>query len=638
MEEERVLAPVLSFRDHPQEAQLQKFKIEFEAKQQAALAKKQEQLRSLQLEDMNRELEEKKEKVRATLDKAKTALALAEAKRAHSGQGQFEESKEFLDAMKFLQSNKDFIFQFLQPKPESNENSNAPTPITLLRKAKGNATLNIRKRDGFSPRAFARLFIKPRKGNDSKQQLDTLPQLTPLTVERCNSSGSRRALVDDVKQKVSSSKNLKSDLRTPPSPRVQRRPPRDEVNKTSARDVIVKIKERLLQREQCDRIVEPEAEKARLRDFDDKNDRKSSKKNNYTRTKYLSTGKRVSMHTENIDDVTYTSDGDDISTPLVTIVRENARRSSVSLPSSPHLSARSPDGTTIIRRRASEKPGISPSPESKKTTLTSGSPQRRGSQAARGPLLSNTEVERSLRKSASVSESASRNEALKQRIEASEARNQSTEPALNLTRCRSIPNVAVLRGQCSVEAVQAGVRQFNENIAKSTQKTARQAVGQKPQKTKGFFSGGKKKTGDGSQAITPAAQHLFSSSTPVLARFAALAESCVSRSTTLSDADSAVNVRLHTRSRRSARNPKVPLLPFTKETYEVESVVSESSAESDAGSCDEFLEALSQLRPLAELEHLNPMQALPSTASPQQQVHILSQNSKILFPCITSEY
>lgn len=630
--EERVLAPVLSFRDHPQEEQLQKFKKEFEAKQQAAFARKQEQLRTLQLEDMNRELEEKKEKVRATLDKAKSALSQAEPKRGRliSGQGQFEESKEFLDAMKFLQSNKDFIFQFLQPKPESNVNSNSTTPVLArLKKGKGNASENrVRKRDGFSPRAFARLFMNPRKWNDSKQRPDIVSQLSqPVTVDRCKSSASRReAMLDDVKQRTSSSTNSRSQLRAPHSPKVPSKPPRDEVNKSSARDVISKIKERLRQREQCDRAEEPEVETARLEGC--KNVRKSSQKNNFTRTEYLSTGKRVSMRTEDMDDVRYTSDGEDISTPLVTIVRENARRSSISLPSSPHLSTRSHDVATSsrsIRKRATEKPGTPPAAEAMKN---SESPRRRGSQSVRGSLLSNTEVERTLLKSASVNENASRSEVLQQRVEASGATSsvdQSKEPASNLTRCRSIPNVALLRGQCSSEAVQ---RQSNKSIAKTKDETAKHVLGQK---AKGFFSGGRKKAREGSQAMMPSAQHmLFPSSTPVLARFAALAESCVSRSNTLSDADTAVNVNLHVRSRRNAgapkekENPRAPILLLSKKDMylEAESVVSESSADSDAGSCDdEFLEALSQLPPIAS-STTESLEALPSPVSAQQQVHI----------------
>jgi hypothetical protein len=259
LEEGRASAPVLPFRDHPQEEQLQKFKKEFEAKQK-------ERLRASQLEEMNRQLEEKKNKVRATLDKARVALSqgvIADPKRLN-GQGKFEESKEFLDAMEFLQCNKDFIFQFLQQKPHvvfSNENSNATTHVAHvkpLKKGKGGVASprdsTERRREGFSPRSIARLFMpsdsRKRSSDHNKEQSATSSGSQPA-IERCNSAGSTRVssdLSEDVKLRTSTSTNSRYML-PPASPKVNLS--KDEVrgnNKNGARDVIVEIKERLQRR------------------------------------------------------------------------------------------------------------------------------------------------------------------------------------------------------------------------------------------------------------------------------------------------------------------------------------------------------------------------------------------------------
>ncbi|KAG0565974.1 hypothetical protein KC19_7G028200 [Ceratodon purpureus] len=680
VDEERPSAPVLPFRDHPQEEQLQKFKIEFEAKQQ-------ERLRASQLDEMNRRLEEKKDKVRATLDKARIALSqgiIADPKRLN-GQGKFEESKEFLDAMEFLQCNKDFIFQFLQQKPHvvfSNENSNATTPVShvkSLKKGKGGAAsprdVPERRREGFSPRAFARLFMssdsRKRSNDHNKQQSAATSSESQPAIERCNSTGSRRIstesrdLSDDVKLRTSLSTNSRYML-PPASPKVKTSS--DEArgnNKSGPKDVIVEIKERLRRRDEnsrpreearlsTDSVIRKEHLQGSLRDSKDiareiaKHAREagSRKPSNSTLTKSLSTGKRISMMRPDMDDMTCTSDGEDISTPSVKIIRESVSRSCISLPSSPHLLARSHEAAAtpkVTRKRATEntKPVLTDPTDSpatlraaeramatKKTCLTSESPRR-------GSPRSSTEGENRMRRSSSANENATRSNALKQKINSPVSTSKklldpANEPASNLTRSRSVPNVALLRerGQCTSDTART---------AKGTTGAAKPGKGQAGDKRKlGFFSVGRKKGRDAQvpQATMPSNQQtLFPNPSPVLSRVAALAEACVSQSHTLSDADSAVNVRIHVRPNRtgSKKGKEKPRQVVTcaeidqarRETSSRdESVVPESSADSDAAPCEgEFLEVLSHLtstpkrKPTAESTK-TAVSALPSTVCP----------------------
>lgn len=669
VEEEMASAPVLPFRDHPQEEQLQKFKKEFEAKQQ-------ERLRTSQLEEMNRQLEEKKNKVRATLDKARIALSqgiIAEPKRLN-GQGKFEESKEFLDAMEFLQCNKDFIFQFLQQKPHvvfSNENSNATTPVTHvkpLKKGKGGAASprdsTERKREGFSPRAIARLFMSSdarKRSNDHNKQQPATSSGSQPAIERCNSAGSRRTSTESREF----SEDVKSRYMLPPaSPKAK--PSKDEgrgSNKSGARDVITEIKERLRRRDQNSRTGEEvryskdsairneHLRAGSLRDSKEiareiaKNAREaacSRKSSKFTLTKSLSTGKRVSMMRLDMDDMTCTSDGEDISTPSVKIVRENVMRSCISLPSSPHLGARSCEATSspkATRKRATEntKPLLTDPTDSPATLraaeramatkntacLPSESPRR-------GSPRSSVEGEKRMQRSVSVNENANRGNAVKQKIDSSRSTDKRlldpvNEPASNLTRSRSVPNVALLRerGQCTTEAA----RTLGSATGKSTPEMPR------GQRKLGFFSVGRKKGRDGHvpEAAMPSSQSAstFSSPSPVLSRVVALAESCVSHSSTLSDADSGVNVRIHVRSSRNGAKKGrevVACAEVAKPRCEApsleESVVPESSADSDAAPCeDEFLEAVSQLTPLSKRKPTSESprttaSAVPSTLCP----------------------
>ena len=697
MDEEKASASVLPFRDHPQEEQLQKFKKEFEAKQQ-------ERARAAQLEEMNRQLEEKKNKVRATLDKARIALSqgiISEPKR-FNGQGKFEESKEFLDAMEFLQCNKDFIFQFLQQKPHvvfSNENSNVTTPVTHLKplkKGKGGSASprdsTERRREGFSPRALARLFMPSdtrKKNNHSKQQAATSSGTQP-TIERCNSEPSTRRmstefreLSEDVQLRTSSS--TKSRYMLPPaSPKVK--PSKDEGrgnNKNDARDVIVEIKERLRRRNQNSRpgeevryskdsAIRKEHLQGSLRDSKEiareiaKNAREagSRKSSNFTLTKSLSTGKRISIMRPDMDDMNCTSDGEDISTPSVKIVRENVTRSCISLPSSPHLSARSHEAAAspkVTRKRATDntKPLLTDPTDSpatvraaeramatKKTCLTSESPRR-------GSSRSSAEVEKHMRRSSSVNENATRSTALKLKIDRSVSTGQRIldivhEPMSNLTRSRSVPNVALLRerGQCATETV----RTLGSGTAKNTLEAPKPARGQNGDKRKlGFFSVGRKKGKGGHvpEVTMPSSQQaLFPNPSPVLSRVAALAEACVSQSNTLSDTDNAANVRTHVRSSRNG-SMKVKEIPREvvacaevdkarrDSSFPDESVVPESSADSNAAPCeDEFLEVLSQLTPqLGKRKPIseNPrtaVSALPSTICPPSPYTQQVQNNK----------
>lgn len=111
-EDDRASFESLPFRNHPQEQQLREFKREFEARQ----SRKLDHPRSATLEDLDSQLSAKHMVVREKLREAKLALSqenCANSKR-NAPQERVHESKEFLDAMDFLQSNKEFFIRFLQ--------------------------------------------------------------------------------------------------------------------------------------------------------------------------------------------------------------------------------------------------------------------------------------------------------------------------------------------------------------------------------------------------------------------------------------------------------------------------------------------------------------------------------------------
>ena len=177
----------------------------------------------------------------------------------------------------------------------------------------------------------------------------------------------------------------------------------------------------------------------------------------------------------------------------------------------------------------------------KKTCLTSESPRR-------GSSRSIAEVEKHMRRSSSVNENATQSTALKLKIDRSVSTGQRildlvNEPMSNLTRSRSVPNVALLgeRGQCATESV----RTLGSGTAKNTLEAPKPARGQNGDNRKlGFFSVGRKKGKGGHvpEVTMPSSQQaLFPNPSPVLSRVAALAEACVSQSNTLSD--NAANVR-----------------------------------------------------------------------------------------------
>lgn len=684
--EERLLAPVLTFRDHPQEEQLQKFKIEFEAKQK-------ERARNSQLEDMNHQLEEKKNKVRATLDKARIALSqgiVAEPKQRLNGQGKFEESKEFLDAMEFLQCNKDFIFQFLQQKPHivfSNEVSNATTPVIQPKKGKSSSPSTPkdsveRKREGVSPRAITRLFMPSdsrRRNENKRHEPATIPSGAgpQPAVENCNSSRSENTVSRETSENVIRRSSSSTNSRHV-SPSVSPKVPKDEVkssNKNVARDVIGEIKERLRQRGRQDSLagedvgVAKSISKEHLRSSGrDSSDiaREIAKKareglgswkstNNISLTKTLSTGKRISFQTPVMEDMACTSDGEGMTTPSVKVVRENVIRSCISLPSSPHLFApRSNEVATrakATQKRTAEKP-LNPEPRgpiensvtlnaaekatAKKTTFASKSPRP-------GSPRSSAEVAKSpMRRSASVSESSTQRNALKPAVNSGSLKHVdgASEPGSSLTRCRSVPNVALLRerGQCATKAARMLSKPRPEVVSNPAKDR------QCDEKKKGLFSIGRKKGRDSSESM-------HSTPGPVLARVAALAESCVSHSNTLSDADNAATSKVHARSSRNGskkgkENPREMILPskplihgeFFKRFHESsppdESVIPESDAESEPGSCeDEFLEVLSQLTPPSRPKSTA---ASPTTARQRLRSNVCPPSPQTRKVCLTS--
>nr|PNR35778.1 hypothetical protein PHYPA_021628 [Physcomitrium patens] len=688
VEEDRVLAPVLPFRDHPQEELLQKFKKDFEAKQQAVLAKERDRCGTSQvLEEMNRELDEKKQRVRATLDKARTALSqgvLAELKRQLNGQENFDESKEFLEAMEFLQCNEDLIFHFLQHKPHStlsDENSNDTTPVANLKSMKKRILGGLvpassreskeRKREGFSPRAFARLFRDPRKRSDNKQQPCTPPlsgTTTPSSaslqpaIERCNSAGfyrrpsaefTRDSAPDEAHLRTLNFSNLRAQS-CPASPRMHGKPlsggceVRSSLKKNGARAVAAEMKERLRQtvhRDETEEVgyvknLSPERPQGWFGDSEDitqeiaKSTRdQDSRKNNFILTKTFPTGKRVAIQRVDMEDATCTSGGEELSLPSAKMDKQNVTRSGISLPCSPHLGERTLDNVPVSsmrtrpKRASEQKPTIPRTTEqadspatliavAKKTIASTESPRRIND----SPRSSKSEfTEKSMRRSASVNENAIRSYHLQQKGDACPVPtskgnchdHSENDPALNFTRSRSVPNVAILRdrGQCTNEA--------KKGTAKTTSEVSKHGKGQNSEKRKGFFSVGRKKGRAPVESISSGHSLFFPSSGPVFARVAALAESCVSQGNTLSDADSAVNVTVHVRSRRSTdrskkgrewpkeANASSELKNFV-ECFEPwfaheSDVISESSADSDANPNDEeFLDALSQLTPLID--------------------------------------
>ncbi len=229
---------VLPFRDHPQEKQLQEFKKGFAAAQLGshysqgpaewpcpAAVKQQQQLQYMK----NWQLEEKKNQVRATLDAAR--LAMAQRNRSNPPNLQlageeFQESKEFLDAMEFLHCNKEFFLEFLQQKPNivfshqlldpASGSCKPPAEEQLpqlkpLKKVRGQEQNNPteraeRKREAaFSPRAFARQFLESLRRHDSKlrQAKTAAGNETKIfsvgsrhELFRCSSGSSRRRIAE----------------------------------------------------------------------------------------------------------------------------------------------------------------------------------------------------------------------------------------------------------------------------------------------------------------------------------------------------------------------------------------------------------------------------------------------------------
>lgn len=137
-EDDRAGTESLHFRNHPQEQQLQEFKKDFKARESHKFGdhprstrhdseqlqesrsdlkgresqKSGDHLRSARLDDLDSQLAAKQMLVREKLREAKLALSQERNYSSKQSPAQ-EESKEFLDAMDFLQSNKEFFMKFL---------------------------------------------------------------------------------------------------------------------------------------------------------------------------------------------------------------------------------------------------------------------------------------------------------------------------------------------------------------------------------------------------------------------------------------------------------------------------------------------------------------------------------------------
>lgn len=103
----------LPFRDHPQEKQLQEFKKQFAAWQASKI---QDHSKSVQPDELKMQLAEKQMLVCEKLNEAKMALVhenFIDAQHLATDE-KLQSSKEFLNALEVLQSNKDLFLKFLQ--------------------------------------------------------------------------------------------------------------------------------------------------------------------------------------------------------------------------------------------------------------------------------------------------------------------------------------------------------------------------------------------------------------------------------------------------------------------------------------------------------------------------------------------
>lgn len=111
--EQRNLYGSLPFREHPQEKQLQEFKKQFAAWQASKI---QDHSKSVQPDDLKMQLAEKQMLVYEKLNEAKMALVHESVINSQhlATDEELQSSKEFLNALEVLQSNKELFLKFLQ--------------------------------------------------------------------------------------------------------------------------------------------------------------------------------------------------------------------------------------------------------------------------------------------------------------------------------------------------------------------------------------------------------------------------------------------------------------------------------------------------------------------------------------------
>ncbi len=225
-EERESPVKLLPFREHPQEKQLQEFKKHFGAQFCIQSQNHHVHPQPVEFKYMNHhQLEEKKaQKMRATLDQARLSIAHGNSSNPNCqlSSGKFQESKEFQEAMEYLQCNKDFFFEFLQQQKPNTVFSHQPlepgsweltehlAQLKPLKKARGqqeqspSSVGTERKKEAFSPRAFARQFLESLRRHNSKlRQAKTAPGNEPKfsvashhELSRCSSGSTRSRIVE----------------------------------------------------------------------------------------------------------------------------------------------------------------------------------------------------------------------------------------------------------------------------------------------------------------------------------------------------------------------------------------------------------------------------------------------------------
>ncbi len=378
---------ILPSQDHPGKKQLQQLKKEFSV-QSGSQSQGPEWPQTVQLMRMNQQPEEKKNQVRATLDQARLALVQGNMSNQNCQLTceEFQESKEFLNAMNFLQCNKDFFFEFLQQKPDAvfsqrllEPGSWGPTECVTqlkpLKKARGQEKsctegTTERKREAFSPRAFSSQFLESLKPHDLKsQQGKTVDgNETKLSVDshheasQCNSSCSRSRIVEadlspsNAAHPKSRLSEIKSSAKDSMSLKLSRNLVGDgrDCVKDNAQLLVEEVKQRAKQWDRDQR--RDEMRYARqiqgssnnstkvgqdiARQAQDAAIAKDSSRYEVSLSRKMLSGKRVTIYRKDIKGsnvITCNKAGDGALTPTLRPLREHVGRSCTSLPNSPRL-------------------------------------------------------------------------------------------------------------------------------------------------------------------------------------------------------------------------------------------------------------------------------------------------------------